>query len=150
MIIAGTFTQLINIKQPPVPQVPQGDDALPASAEEDESSGEVAAGKALQQIPSQFVGQAGSPSLYVCLTDIRGSAELELRVVDLNNDKVLLKGELVVKCDDPLIAVEAKITLPMINYPHAGAYSFELLYEDELLGSWRVNVRVVDIDDLNK
>jgi hypothetical protein len=84
---------------------------------------------------------AGSPFVYVCLTDIHASVKLELRYVDLRDHKSLMRAELEVQCNDPLRAVEISIPVPApLPTPHDGVYSMELLCDEELLGSWRVSV----------
>ena len=97
------------------------------------------------EFPPEYVGDAGSPFVYTCLTGIHNSVDLELRFVDLSNNKVLLQADLKVQCDDPVLSVEVGIRLPTrLPTPHEGVYALELLYEEEMLGSWRISAKIED------
>ena len=128
MVIAGTFTKYI------VSQQKRETDGTEVEKEDEKR-------EQLPQIGNMpIIGKSGSPFAYVCLTEIREEANLELRYVDLSDNTVLIKVDLNVRCKDPLQAVELKIPLPQLPCRHFGAYALELLCEDELLGSWRVTV----------
>jgi len=132
MVIAGTFTGV----------------AVSQRNKEQESA-EVDKENQASELPPQLgntplIGQIGSPYAYICLTDMREEANLELRFVDLTDSTALFRVDLNVQCKNPLQAVELKIPLPKLPMPHFGAYSFELLCEDELLGSWRVTMTSVE------
>lgn len=152
MVIAGTFTSLIRFKRPTT-EPEQNEDASDESANNADTPSTLAAenepNQTLARLPTHLLGQAGSPSVYVCLTDIRGSTALELRYVDLSTDAVLLKCKLNVNCTDPLRSVELNIPLPELPHPHFGVYSLELLHADELLGSWRVTFLEVEAEQSN-
>jgi len=147
MIIAGTFTRLTRGRHPQGPltvrtEFGPGGMPIPPPPPAD-------AGGSEQQRPQPVhpasIGVAGSPFVYVCLTDIHASAKLELRYVDLLDHKLLMRCEMEVRCNDPLLPVEISIPLPApLPAPHDGVYSMELLCEEELLGSWRVSVTTGD------
>ncbi len=118
-IIAGTFNKLIIQKE----------GAKPRDVEVD--------GVKRLMVPGGT--QAGSPYVYISLTDLRGLAQCVLRYVDLSNDVPLFQMELAIRCDDPLQTVE--IVLPMPPLPtHPGVHALELLCDDEPLGQFRVLV----------
>ena len=83
---------------------------------------------------------AGSPSVYINLTNIHGQAHFELRYADLKDESVLFKAEFMVDCKNPLQPVELGLPLPMLPRPHDGVYALELIWDGELLGSQRVIV----------
>ena len=84
------------------------------------------------------VMKAGSPMVYLSLTDVRGTMSLDLRYVDLADNEVLMRGKFQVQSEDPLRTVEAVVAVPPLPIRHPGAYALELLYEDELLGALRI------------
>jgi hypothetical protein len=98
-----------------------------------------------QPVQQGTIGQAGSPFVYLCLTDIHDSAKLELHFVNLRDHKLLVRGDLVVRCPDPLLTIEMGIPLPtVLPMDEDGVYAIELLCEEELLGSWRVSAITKD------
>ena len=87
----------------------------------------------------QVIGpQAGSPHLYVSLTNVRGQFELALRFVNLNDNRALFEWKFLVASDDPLRTIEKIIKLPMLPFPESGIYALELLYSDDPLGCLRI------------
>lgn len=84
--------------------------------------------------------RAGSPYVYLNLIEMRGEVELELRFVDLQEDRILLQTGFQVSAKDALDTVEAVLPVPVLPTPHAGVYSLELLSHNELLGSVRIVV----------
>ena len=119
-LIAGTFSRLwISPPKPaPTPNQPvvfQGTESL-----------------------SRAVSAAGSPHLYVALSDVHGAISLAVRYVDLSNGATLLELTLGTSSPDPLALTELGIPLPRLPLPHAGAYSLDVLHDGEILGSCRV------------
>lgn len=82
--------------------------------------------------------QAGSPWIYLSLTDIHGEVPMSFRFVDLAEDKVLFSAEFVVKSENPLDTLEAALPFPSLPTPHAGTFALELLCSNEPLGSLRI------------
>lgn len=83
--------------------------------------------------------QAGSPSAYINLTEIRGTVDCVLRYVNLADDSALIQCKFTVKGENPLDALE--LVLPMPSLPTiAGVFALELLCEDEPIGSLRIIV----------
>jgi hypothetical protein len=118
-VIAGTFSKLIVINRETKP-------------EKDVPS--------VLEIPAGGM-QAGSPFAYVSVTDIKREAKLILRYIHLKDaeHEVIFQTELLAKCDDPLLTVEIVVPLPTLP-PIKGVFAFEVLCDDELLGSHRVIV----------
>jgi hypothetical protein len=117
-IIAGTFNRLFFSKGPPI--VPPAD----------------AGGQ-----PKMIGGlDAGSPYAYISLTDVRGKVPLVFRYVDLQDNTPILQANVVVEASSPLDMVEFVLPLPKLPVPHAGVFAFELLYNDEPVGSHRIVV----------
>ena len=116
-VIAGTFNKMLLVK----------DGAKPKAVESD--------GKQKQVIPAGV--QAGSPYVYVSLTEIRGEVNCVLRYVNLDEGRALFQFCFSVKCDNPLETVEVVLPMPML--PHVeGVHAIELLCNDELIGSHRI------------
>lgn len=87
---------------------------------------------------------------YISLTEAQqGTLSLELRYVNLTNDQVLMRSRFEVESEGPLSTVELISEVPPFPMPHPGAYAFELLWNDELVGSLRMNVDQISdqIDD---
>ena len=90
---------------------------------------------------------AGSPYAYVSLTDVRGTQPFVLRYVDLSEDKPVFQAKFELTSDDPLGTVEVIAPLPPLPSGKAGTYALELLWKDEPLGSFRVTVQELQIED---
>lgn len=89
---------------------------------------------------SRAVSVAGSPHLYVALSDVHGAISLTLRYVDLSNGTNLFEMALGTSSADPLALTELGVPLPRLPVPHAGVYSLDVLHDGEILGSWRIVV----------
>jgi hypothetical protein len=84
--------------------------------------------------------QAGSPYAYISLTDIHTSARLVLRFVYLSDSPptAIFQTEVEVRSPDLLQTVELTAALPALPINREGVYAFEILCDDELLGSFRI------------
>jgi hypothetical protein len=123
-IIAGTFSTLWQGQQEQLAQNP-----LPQS----EITGE----------HKSFAGpvtRAGSPFLYLALTEVHGRVVLRMRYVNLADSNVLIEGQIDVTSPDPVSIAEYSFPLPLLPVS-PGQFSLDLLYEGEILGSWRVTVK---------
>ena len=89
----------------------------------------------------QQLRQAGSPSLYLSLTEVIGHIQLRLRYVDLDDNQVLFEIEMEATSSDPLRTMEYTLPLPSLPAPHTGVYVLELLFGEEPLGSLRITAR---------
>ncbi len=96
-------------------------------------------GKVTIRVPAAGL-QAGSPFCYASVTEVRGEQTFKLRFVDLDDDSVLLECEFPVTSSNPLEIHEQVIPLPMLQITRPGSYAMELLWNDEQIGSHRVNV----------
>jgi hypothetical protein len=86
---------------------------------------------------------AGSPYAYASMTAVRGEQEFVLRYVDLSDESVHFQYDFKVNCKDPLASVEVVLPLPPLSTQKAGTFALELLWNDEPLGSCRINVREI-------
>ena len=121
-IIAGTFAQLLFKKNNAM------EGASPSNP---------------VHVAPEEVQRIGSPWLYISLTELNGEVPLHLRYVSLTGNRVFFEMELNVKFDDPLKTVE--IVLPLPPLPNLeGVHVLELLWDNELLGSHRIDVREVN------
>ncbi|MDX1948433.1 MAG: hypothetical protein SFU86_23800 [Pirellulaceae bacterium] len=116
-IIAGTFSRLWFKKVPPPQEV----------------AGE-------RRMPLQGVTVAGSPYIFISLTELRGRQKYVLRYVNLETDTQIFQVDFAAECDNPLQTVEVVIPLPPLPAAKAGAHAFELLCENEPIGSLRILV----------
>ena len=120
-VVAGIFHQLCYIPR----------DVLKAESEKQGGS-----------IPVIRAGyQSGSPFAYFSLTDIHpGDQEFTARYVDLHDDRVWFQIQVKLNVEDRLQVAEVIIPLPVLPAFKPGVFAFELLWHDEPLGSYRVNV----------
>lgn len=133
MVIAGTFNRVILLKDQEAETGegdPQSSDELARQAE------------GLRKLRAHEVMRAGSPFAYISLTDVRGKVPLELRYVDLTDNRVILTVRFDVSSDTPLATIEQVIQMPPFLAPHEGVFALELLHDNEPLGSHRVTVDV--------
>lgn len=91
----------------------------------------------------------GSGMIFLSLTGIHRKSSFELRVVRLEDYEVKSRVNFDVQCDDPLKVVEIK--LPLLPLPQvAGHYAVECLYDDEPIGSYRLQqVELVESEQSN-
>src|SRR5262245_20539702 len=166
-IIAGTFTRLWCSRKPLLgqPAPPAAQPAAPAAP--GSGSGQVGAGgaasgagagggsvgqgQAAPEAPRQTtfqsaselvraVSSAGSPYLYFALTGMHGNIPLKVCFVDLSTSNNLFEIAFGVTSTDPVAVSEYVIPLPRLPITGPGTFSIDLLYSDELIGSWRLFV----------
>ena len=125
-IIAGTFTKLTFQKGGAKPKVVVVD------------------GQERQLIPGGM--QAGSPYVFISLTEIHGTVKCSLRYTSLRQDKPLFQCEISITCDDPLQTAEVVLPLPSLPLV-AGVHALELFCGDHLLGSHRIIVEEIKGQD---
>ena len=92
---------------------------------------------------TRAVSTAGSPHLYVALTDVHRTVPLKVRFVDLSDiveSVSRFEIGLEVNSPDPIAVIELSIPLPRLPVTGAGTFSLDLLYSGEILGSWRIVV----------
>ena len=130
-VIAGTFGVIW-----------QGEQKLAPPPAESEIAGN-------RQTFTGKIGRAGSPYLYLALSDVHGHVPLKLRYMNLADSSVLIEGQIEIVSSDPLSMVEAAIALPLLPIV-PGNFSLDLLFEGEILGSWRVAVKRQPADDTTK
>ncbi|HLA86063.1 MAG TPA: hypothetical protein VJL29_14825 [Thermoguttaceae bacterium] len=128
-VLAGIFSSLLMVKGRPKEEAADNTLAEPAET-----------GKR----PLSNVEQAGSPWVYINLTELRGRTELKLRYVSLDKHEVLFEtSPISVTSQSPLDSVE--MILPIPSLPRVpGVYALELLSGDEPLGSHRITVRQME------
>ena len=115
------------------------------NATRDEDTGKVDVVGMFDQIeveePSrEFTTQA---YLFCALRGTHGPLSVNLRYKDLEDESVLLDRPLRLDCDDPLRTVDVVIRLHRIPVPHAGIYAWELLWENEVIGSSRLTAVIL-------
>lgn len=79
--------------------------------------------------------------VYASLTDVAGSFSLVFRWLDLASDRVLYETlPISVANEDRLVPVELLVELPGLPVEQFGPHALELLFENELVHTYRVNV----------
>jgi hypothetical protein len=150
MIIAGTFKQLL-FSKPMEKPADLGDigrsEIVGIGRAEKPPPAEMPA-EGPRKLTWQEICRSGSPHVYISLTGVHDSVPLELRYIDLADNKVLLATQFSVNCKNPLETMEFALVMPPLPIPHAGVYSLELLSNEELLGSLRITA--VDISATEK
>ena len=123
-IIAGTFSALFLGQHKPLPQDPTRPSEVTGP----------------RQTYANPPGQAGSPFLYLALTGVHTRVSLGMRYINLADSSVLIDGQIDITAADPVAITEHSFPLPMLPIS-PGQFSLDLLYEGEILGSWRVTVK---------
>ena len=167
-IIAGTFTRLWCSRKPLLgqPAPPAAQPSAPAaqgagaagqpggagqSGGPGASGGAAGQGATAPEQPKQTtfqsaseliraVSSAGSPYLYFALTGMHGNIPLKVCFVDLSSSNNLFEIAFGVTSADPVAVSEYVIPLPRLPITGPGTFSIDLLYSDELIGSWRLFV----------
>lgn len=117
-IIAGTFTGVTFTKRPVHQEIETPD------------------GTKQVVMPGGMHG--GAPYAYISMTDVGEDTQLRCQFVNLTKNEVLFGTQLTVDCKDRLETVEIILPLPPLMISEEGAYAFELVCEDEILGSCRI------------
>lgn len=81
--------------------------------------------------------------LFCALRGLHGPVKLNLRYTDLEDESILIDRPLAITHDDPLITLDLKLLLRRIPVPHEGVYVWELIWENEVLGSSRLTAKIV-------
>jgi hypothetical protein len=118
MIITGTFSGYKFTKKPPVVEITRPD------------------GTKQQAMMGGM--NAGSPYVYVSLTDVCDGTVIKVQFVNLSKDIALFGTEVTISNSDRLRNVEISLPLPTLPIVEAGIYALQVLCEQQLLGSWRV------------
>ena len=80
--------------------------------------------------------------IYLALTNARGKLNLQVRVVDLTDDSVLLKSDVVKgEVPDPLLTAEMVMELPGLQFRHPGQYAVEAYCNEQRIAGLRINVK---------
>jgi hypothetical protein len=117
-IIAGTFNSYGFSRTPPVREVDRPD------------------GTRRQILLGGM--QAGSPFAYLSLTDVCEGTKLSLQFVSYAKNAVLFGSEFTVNKADRLSTIELVFPLPRLPISEPGTYALEVVWEGEILGSWRI------------
>ncbi len=118
-VIAGTFASVAFQRPPATPP--------PAAGQQ-------------QTMPLSRVEQMGSPYLYLAMSEIYGEIPIAIRFRHSEDTANVFEINLQIGSKNPAFIAEYKVPLPPLPVSKEGAYSLDLLYQNEVLGSWRVNV----------
>jgi len=118
-IIAGTFNHILF---DPTPDPPE---------QVDEPGGE--------KLSIIKGGQhAGSPHAYISLTDVVNETVIHFQFVSLTKNKRLFGSALKIERANRLETIELILPLPNLHIREAGTYAFEVVWNGEILGSYRI------------
>jgi hypothetical protein len=117
-IIAGTFTHFWFSKSPVHKEVEQPD------------------GTKRRLVAGGL--QAGSPWVFLSLTDVCQGTKLLLRFVNIGKQETLFSTEVTVDSKDRLATIEVVLPLPMLPIGEPGTFAFEVMCDGDLLGSYRI------------
>lgn len=81
---------------------------------------------------------SGSPYAYVCLTDVFQKTKFQLQFIYLKKNDVLFWTDAVIQNANRLGTIELVFPLPRLPIKEAGVYALEVVWENEILGSWRI------------
>jgi len=125
-IIAGTFNGLL-IGKIPLVQI------------------ELQNGSKVRMIPGGT--DSGCPSLYISITDVVDGTELRLDVSNVSKNMVLFSTNFKIQQSDRLATVEIIAPLPPFRsyIRESGVFSFDLIWQGEILGSHRLMVKEIEL-----
>lgn len=85
----------------------------------------------------------GSPAAYISLTDVVDKTSVTVQFVNVSKNDVLFEKKIKLACQDRLATVEIVLPLPPLArfLKSPGTYSFDLLWNGEMLGSHRIIAR---------
>lgn len=85
----------------------------------------------------------GCPSLYISVTDVVEGTELRLEVSDVSKNKVMFGTKFKFSQTDRLATIEIIAPLPPLGQyiREPGIFSFDLIWNGEILGSHRLIVK---------
>lgn len=126
MVIAGTIDRLVLRKQVP-PERIEGPD-----------------GKELNIIEAV---QSAAPQAYISLTDVPNDTKLKLQLVSLSDNRIIIATGITLPPVNRLSTIQLVVPLPPLNIPSPGVYAFEVVCDDEIVGSHRI---VVELDEEDK
>jgi hypothetical protein len=95
-------------------------------------------------------GVSGSPYAFISLTDVCNNTTLELQFASLKPNRVLLSNQLKIECHDRLATIELVVPLPHLIVPGPGVYTFDVIYDGEVLGSHRMVASNATEEDLSE
>lgn len=123
-IIAGTFSGFKFSKKPPVAEIVRPD------------------GQKQQVLAGGM--SAGSPYVYISLTDVCDNTIIQIQFLNLSKNIVLFGNEIKLGNVDRLSNTELVLPLPNLPISEAGVYALQVLCEGEILGSWRIVAEDLD------
>lgn len=80
--------------------------------------------------------------LFFTLIGLHGQVDMTLFYVDLSDLSVLLDRPFRVQSNDPLASQVVCLAVPPMPVPHPGIYSWELHWQNDMIGSSRITARV--------
>ena len=86
--------------------------------------------------------RVGSPYLYLALVEVHGVVPLQIKFFDLHDSTIKFMADFTVRSRDPVAVGEYCLPLPPIPVDKPGSFSLDLFYENELLGSWRITIKI--------
>lgn len=89
----------------------------------------------------EFPGFYPNVWVYVTISDVEGPIDLSIVFTDLDEDKVLLRGELTAMCEGRLANHEIVLQLPGLPMLREGSCSLEVLHDEVALGSLRLQIK---------
>ncbi|MFQ5804841.1 MAG: hypothetical protein ACE5I3_00160 [Phycisphaerae bacterium] len=98
---------------------------------------------------TEFPARFSRPTwAFICLTNLQGRVEVNLRYIDLSSSEVLMETKPIpVQSEDRLASLELMVQVPPFPMPHEGVYAFEVHAAGEMLGSVRLQVNKRETGD---
>jgi hypothetical protein len=110
------------------------------SVDHDESTGKISLrGLFDRLVVSPGTESAGGATVFFAVRGIHGEARLRLLYVDLSDDEILIERPVRVE-GEPLDTTDLSVRVNRIPVPHPGMFAWELYFENDLLGSARIEV----------
>jgi hypothetical protein len=89
----------------------------------------------------------GSPYAYMSLTDVCDGTTLHLHFVNLTKNEVLFANAVCISNSDRLATIELVVALPPLPIKTEGTYAFEVVCDEEILGSCRIQAEELTFPD---
>ncbi len=122
---------------------------LADTASQDENTGKVTVSGMFDcvEVKAEETEFASPAVVFFALREVHGRVDLSLLLVDLSTDEAILRRLFAVQNDNPLATTDVVLNVPSIPVPHPGSFAWELYWNEESIGTSRLEAVVVGLEE---